>query len=140
MANKAKVDSKVYDNGVSEIKIKTNIGTFRATAKLHPDDEDSFSRFFGCDIALIRATIKYFKASKKKKRELLRCYETTLNTVPYMRENSALIDAIDELEGDIKLLKKSIGECENKIREAVAAREKDMQDLRAIAKRAKENS
>lgn len=52
-----------YDeqDGISYVKIKTNIGNFEGYAFLHDDDKENASKYFGCRIAESRATIDYLK-------------------------------------------------------------------------------
>lgn len=52
--------------GVSTVTIQTKYGTFTGTAKIHPDDKDYSSSFFGCELAELRAGIKSLKAKLKK--------------------------------------------------------------------------
>jgi len=49
----------------SYVIITTYLGEFTGTAKLHEEDKDIESRFFGCEIAEMRAGLKFLKAQKK---------------------------------------------------------------------------
>ena len=63
-----KIIYECFDKDTQEtsIVLSTNKGDFIGTAKLHEEDADSFSYFFGCSLAENRAIIKYLKARKKE--------------------------------------------------------------------------
>ena len=58
-----KIKSSNYDevSGVSIVTILTELGEFTGVARLHEDDKENASSFFGCEIAEIRAYIQYSK-------------------------------------------------------------------------------
>lgn len=49
------------EDGISYVKIQTNIGNFEGYAYLDPEDKEYASKFFGCKIAEYRAIIRYLK-------------------------------------------------------------------------------
>ena len=53
------------ETGISTTVILTDLGHFLGTARLHPDDKETASRYAGCRYAEMRATTKYVKAKKK---------------------------------------------------------------------------
>lgn len=56
------IDSNYNEqDGISYVKIKTNIGNFEGYAFLHEKDKSNSSKYFGCRIAESRATIDYLK-------------------------------------------------------------------------------
>ena len=75
---KTKILYSNYDNntGVSTVTIQTKYGIFTGTAKIHPDDKNYSSSFFGCELAELRAGIKNLKAKLKKVNYQLETIET----------------------------------------------------------------
>lgn len=49
------------EDGISYVKIQTNIGHFEGYAYLNEEDKEYASKFFGCKIAEYRAIIEYLK-------------------------------------------------------------------------------
>lgn len=58
-----KLKESDFTNGISTIVLATELGEFVGTARLNP--EDKASSFFGCELAELRAKLKYFKIKKK---------------------------------------------------------------------------
>lgn len=58
-----KIKNANYDevSGVSIVTILSELGEFTGVARLHEDDKENASHFFGCEIAEIRAYIQYSK-------------------------------------------------------------------------------
>lgn len=65
---KYKLLEAVYDNafGNSYVTIGTDLGEFNGFCKLHEEDKDIESNFFGCKIAEMRAICKYGKAKSQR--------------------------------------------------------------------------
>lgn len=60
------LDSKFdSETGISKVVVKTELGVFEGTSKLHEEDKDIKSIFQGCRYAEIRAMIKYGKAKAR---------------------------------------------------------------------------
>ncbi len=59
---KSKFNTKT---GKSYVTIQTDLGEFTGFSKLHEEDKDIQSRFFGCEVAEMRAIVKYLKAQKR---------------------------------------------------------------------------
>lgn len=53
------------ESGLSKVVIKTSLGNFEGTARRHPDDYHFSSRFFGCELAEMRAYLSYIRALKE---------------------------------------------------------------------------
>jgi pantothenate synthetase len=61
-----KVKMANYDktSGVSIVTIITELGEFTGVSRLHEDDKENASSFFGCEIAEMRALIAYSKRNQ----------------------------------------------------------------------------
>lgn len=55
----------IEETGESCVTLSTELGDFYGSAKLSPEDKEIASSFFGCEVAEMRAFIKYFKAKAK---------------------------------------------------------------------------
>ena len=53
------------DTGISRVIIRTDLGDFEGSSKLHEEDKKISSHFAGCQYAEMRATIKYMKTKIK---------------------------------------------------------------------------
>lgn len=53
------------DTGISKVKIRTDLGEFEGSSKLHEEDKKIVSHFAGCQYAEMRAIIKYMKTKIK---------------------------------------------------------------------------
>lgn len=73
------------DTGFSLVEISTPIGTFFGDARLNPEDKEANydSRFFGCQLAELRAVIKYYKALIRIEKEV---YKRDLNFLSTFRQ------------------------------------------------------
>ena len=76
------------DTGFSLIEISTPIGSFFGDARLNPEDREAGcdSRFFGCQLAELRATIKYYKALVRIEKEVYKREINFLNTLRQAKE------------------------------------------------------
>ena len=77
------VNAEYNENtGFSLIKISTPIGSFFGDARLNPEDKEAGydSRFFGCQLAELRAVIKYYKALVRIEKEVYKRELNFLNT------------------------------------------------------------
>lgn len=70
--------------GISTTILETDLGRFIGTAKLHPDDESTASKYAGCRYAEMRATIKYLKMKKKVIKQQIK---TLSNIYPHIKGN-----------------------------------------------------
>lgn len=73
------------DTGFSLVEISTPIGSFFGDARLSPEDKEAGydSRFFGCQLAELRAVIKYYKALVRIEKEV---YKRDLNFLSTLRQ------------------------------------------------------
>ena len=53
------------DTGISRVIIRTDLGDFEGSSKLHEEDRKISSHFAGCQYAEMRAIIKYMKTKIK---------------------------------------------------------------------------
>ena len=53
------------DTGISRVIIRTDLGDFEGSSKLHEEDKKISSHFAGCQYAEMRAIIKYMKTKIK---------------------------------------------------------------------------
>ena len=76
------------DTGFSLIEISTPIGSFFGDARLNPEDKEAGydSRFFGCQLAELRAVIKYYKALVRIEKEIYKREVNFLNTLRQAKE------------------------------------------------------
>ena len=76
------------DTGFSLIEISTSIGSFFGYACLNPEDRKAGydSRFFGCQLAELRAVIKYYKALVRIEKEVYKREINFLNTLRQAKE------------------------------------------------------
>lgn len=76
------------DTGFSLIEISTPIGSFFGDARLNPEDKEAGydSRFFGCQLAELRAVIKYYKVLVRIEREIYKRETNFLNTLRQAKE------------------------------------------------------
>lgn len=91
---KWKLKYSEFDNitGKSCVIISTILGDFKATSKLHQEDKDIQSEFFGCRIAEMKAVEKYLKAlirEKKKTIKVLTNIIDAVNQLKFHNEKSA---------------------------------------------------
>lgn len=70
----------------SIVKIKTELGRFSGTAKLHPEDEDTESKIFGCYLAELRAYREYFKQKKALVSAEIKALKDYQNIIMSMKE------------------------------------------------------
>lgn len=130
---KIKIKNSNYDKetGISTIVILTDCGEFKGKAVLHEEDRDIESSFAGCQIAEMRAIVKYFKYRVKVtkiKIEGLINYEKTLkNRKDYNKhsiENRKLRRYIKELENEKNNWEERARSLKNNVYESMKAREK----------------
>lgn len=76
--------------GYSSATIQTKIGKFMGHAFIHPQDQEIQSRFFGCDLAEMRAYILYYK-------ELLKRTNIELNTLYLLKKDYSSLSLDDPL-------------------------------------------
>lgn len=115
---KSKFNTK---NGKSRVTIQTELGDFTALCKLHEEDADIQSRFFGCEVAEMRACLKYLKA---RKRMLVSNYNLLVNLHTNMsRMNGFNKDSLEarQLRKNSFILKDKI-QVQNQIIETLAQR------------------
>lgn len=112
------------DTGFSLVEISTPIGSFFGDARLNPEDKEAGydSRFFGCQLAELRAVIKYYKALVRIEKEVYKRELNFLNTFRQAKE-------YDDGAFYAKRLKKTCCITENKknnlIRDLKALQEKE---------------
>ncbi len=82
-----KLKSAEYDvnTGISTAIIKTELGTFTGTTKLHEEDKDIVSNFAGCEYAEMRAIIKYAKAKIQEQRIKVKTLENAKLTIEQLK-------------------------------------------------------
>ena len=107
--------------GVSTVTIQTKYGTFTGTAKVHPDDKDYSSSFFGCELAELRAGIKSLKAKLKKVNYQLEAIETCCKISPITVD---ILDYKWNLKGLKEEIKNQISIIENTIKLKIKERDK----------------
>ena len=95
------------ETGISTITIATDLGFFQGTAKLHDEDRDIVSEFFGCRLAEARAAIKYIK----QKNSILK-YE--INSLNRYFNNIKKIKYYNEKEKQVKMLQNELNDLHNK--------------------------
>lgn len=61
---KVKMANYDKESGVSIVTLTTDLGEFTGVSRLHEDDRENASSFFGCEIAEMRALIAYSKRQK----------------------------------------------------------------------------
>lgn len=61
---KMKMSNYDKESGVSIVSLATDLGEFTGVSRLHEDDRENASSFFGCEIAELRALIAYSKRRK----------------------------------------------------------------------------
>lgn len=91
---KWKLKEAIYNqnDGYSCVTITTDLGEFSGYCKLHDEDKDIASNFFGCKIAEMRATVKYGKAKIKKlknKIDIIKNLIDNLEKINNYNKNSA---------------------------------------------------
>lgn len=83
------VNAEYNENtGFSLIEISTPIGSFFGDARLNPEDKEAGydSRFFGCQLAELRAVIRYYKALVRIEKEVYKRELNFLNTFRQAKE------------------------------------------------------
>jgi hypothetical protein len=63
------------ETGESKSVINTPLGTFTGVSKIHPEDRDFSSKFFGCRIAELRASRQYCLALARDYRAKVKALE-----------------------------------------------------------------
>ena len=98
-----KLKNANYDSvsGESFATIVTELGEFSGMARLHEEDRDKASGFFGCEIAEIRALIKY---AKKRKSIAFHQYKVLNN----LYKNLSQIKEFNEDSFEIKKIRRCI--------------------------------
>ena len=72
------------DTGVSTVTLKSKRGLFTGTAKVHPEDKEVQSKFFGLNIAEKKALQKLYKEELKREKIIL---ETIKRVQKDLQEN-----------------------------------------------------
>ena len=119
------------NTGVSTATIQTKYGIFTGTAKIHPNDKDYSSSFFGCELAELRAGIKSLKAKLKKINYQLEaietCYKISSATETCYKISPATVAILDykwNLEDLKEEIKNQISIIENTIKLKIKERDK----------------
>lgn len=91
---KWKLKYSEFDNvsGRSCVIISTKDGDFKSFSKVHNEDKDIQSEFFGCRIAEMKAVEKYLKTLIKEKKKKVVFFENLLKSIQqlkYHNEKSA---------------------------------------------------
>lgn len=77
------------ETGESKVRILTDVGVFEGDAQCHPDERPSI--YLGCEIAELRAMIKWrkelIKIGKAQKKELLTLYNTVAQSNKFEYDN-----------------------------------------------------
>lgn len=105
---KYKIIDSYFDEefGVSYVKINTSVGAFEGSAFLHPDDKEEYSsRFFGCQLAEIRALIKYYKALIRMKNDNIKIVKNIYNTLEQNKHFNSKYFYARQLRKQLEILK-----------------------------------
>ena len=138
------------EDGMSFVKITTDLGCFDGYAFLNPEDKEIASKYLGCEIAELRAHIEYFKKRKyiinqrltalKGLRKKFKKYISTNMDYADSIMDSALINILNqqiaELERSRNLCKQSIKDINKYIDTAIDER---LDFLEKIEKRKQDN-
>lgn len=100
------------ENGASLCILNDGINTYIGTAQCHPEDEDMESEKTGCEIALMRAKIKYFqhlknneiKAALKALKQVYYTMKHSSKFNPKSYENKMLWRQIRSYEFDLDVV------------------------------------
>lgn len=96
-----------YKEGLSQVILNTDCGTFYGTALLHEEDKDIASSFLGCEIAEYRATIAYFTEKLKRINiEILTLESLRQDFIKRYRENYHECELLEKRLKEKQILKK----------------------------------
>ena len=116
--------------GISTVTLSTDLGEFTGTAKLHEDDAESASNYFGCQIAETRALIEYSKRKKQVVRQqylMLKNLYTNISQTKTFDKNCVsarkMRRKIYELHKEWRTWRKTIEGLEEHIKNSCIARE-----------------
>ena len=94
------------ETGVSFVKVRNKYGEFGATARLHPEDKDFESTFFGCQLAEAKCTIKTYQTRVNKINEHIKALENFEKTLKNLKDYNPHSIECCKLRKQIYLLKK----------------------------------
>jgi hypothetical protein len=135
------------EHGVAICMLSDGVNTFVGTSTCHPDDRDMMSEKTGCNIALIRAEIKYFKHVREYeiKPALNALYELYYNMKhskqfnPKSYENKMLWRRIRAKEFDLDVINQLITTEKQNLSQMIDEKEKFYQRIRANRNKDKSN-
>lgn len=81
----------IYSNyneitGISTVTLSTDLGEFTGTAKLHEEDREIASNYFGCQLAEVRALVEYSKRKKMIARQQYLMLKNLYSNIEQMTE------------------------------------------------------
>lgn len=127
--------------GISSVTINTPYGQFTGIAKLHPEDINHASEFAGCEIAEMRANIKYLKEQRKEAKiqyKAIQCYYNAISETaefnPYSKDAQIARRMIKEYTAEIVSLSKTIEAIQSAIKRKIKTRDEVLTKLDRWAK------
>ena len=118
------------ETGESFVSLYTDMGIVTGTAKLHPDDAESKSNYFGCRIAENRAVMKYCRRRAEKARVEYQAVLTFFKSMEGTRTFSVdafyvkqLLGAMDRKQKEIKMWKCRAATLKEQIIQSIAIRD-----------------
>lgn len=87
------------ESGESFVIISTNLGNFDGSCKLHDEDKDIQSKFFGCRIAEMRAVAKYGK-------EKIKLLKNKVNTLKNLISELEKMNGYDKNSVEARFIRK----------------------------------
>lgn len=133
---KMKMSNYDKESGVSIVVLSTDLGEFTGVSRLHEDDRQNASEFFGCEIAELRALIAYTKRQKQITAYQYKAVKDMYINLSQMKEfNKESVEArkirrkLHELHEEWMQWKKNINSLEYDIKARCAAREAMMKKI-----------
>lgn len=131
------------DSGIAICNIYYKDLVFSGEAICHPDDKEFMSRISGCEIAEMRAIIKYLQHIKNNElrpsiQALTDYYNTMIQSAKFNQksyENKMLRRRIQLLKDDLVATQENIVQIKKKLRDYLAKKEKMHEVIRNIRKK-----
>ena len=138
---KVKMANYDKESGVSIVTLATDLGEFTSVSRLHEDDRENASSFFGCEIAEMRALIAYSKRQKMITSQQYKAIKDMYKNLEQMKAfNKDSVEArkirrkLYELHEEWAQWKKNINSLEANIYAKCVARETMMQNIKKKGK------
>lgn len=138
---KVKIANYDKESGVSIVTLTTDLGEFTGVSRLHEDDRENASSFFGCEIAEMRALIAYSKRQKMITSQQYKAIKDMYKNLEQMKAfNKESVEArkirrkLYELSEEWHQWKDNIKSLEANIAAKCVARETMMQNIKKKGK------